>query len=126
MILWHGDRAKAAVHEGAVKGLTKWAEDVLEVSQPEVPVAAEGGGFLRDSGKVEVDDDALVATISYSSPPTRSDGRRAPSASVAVIVHENMRAHHTTGNAKFLENPANASKKSGPQTVRDAIKKAVG
>jgi len=112
---WHGRKVEAAVKEAAARGLKQWADDVLKASQPEVPVAAVGGGFTRDSGKVEVDAGALQAAVSYDSPPGTH---------LAIWVHENMRNQHLVGKSKFLEDPLNASKASGPKTVAAEIKKA--
>lgn len=114
---WYGGKAKVRARIGAARGLKQWADDVLKDSQPQVPVAPVGGGFLRDSGKSEVDAAALRAVVSYDSPPGTH---------LAIWVHENMTAQHTVGNAKFLENPLNESKHSGPETVRREIKQALG
>ena len=126
LMRWHGEKAKAAAAKGAARGLKQWADDVLEASRKEVPVAPVGGGMLRDSGKAEVDKGALRAFVSYTGPEPKSGGRRTPNVNVAILMHEAMRFHHTTGRSKYLEGPLNASKKSGRETVAAEIKKALG
>jgi len=121
VLRWYGERVKAAVRKGAVRGLESWADEVLEGSQRRVPVAPIRGGFLRDSAKTAVDENDLRAAVSYESPPERADGRMG-GASMAVYVHENMRARHTGGkSAKFLETALNETRRSGPERVRREI-----
>ena len=116
--------AKAAARRGGLRGLKQWGKDVLAESDKLVPVAPVKGGFLRDSGAVDVDEARMRAVVSYSSPPKRADGRAPGSVPVAVFVHEDMTAHHAAGkSAKYLEIPANASRKTGPETVRREIAK---
>ena len=126
-LTWRGDRAKAAAHRGAVRGLKQWGGDVLDASQELAPVAAVGGGYLRDHAKVEVDEQALRAAVSYQSPPPKHGDHRPGNLTAAVYVHEDMTAHHGSGKqAKYLEQPLNASKKSGPATVAREVRKALG
>jgi hypothetical protein len=125
VLKWNGERAKAAARRGGLSGLKRWADDVFDASQEEVPVAPVRGGFLRDSGQVSVDEGVGRAAVSYSGPPARSDGRFG-GADIAAIVHEDMGAQHSTGKAKYLEDPLNATKTSGPQTVAREIKAALG
>lgn len=47
------------------------------------------------------------------------------SAPYAVYVHENMRARHTTGKAKFLEDPARQLSAEVAQIVRDLVGRGV-
>lgn len=115
IMTWHGDEVKDKVLKGAAAGLSQWAKDVGEAAQAETPVAEAQGGFTRDSLVVDVDEEGLRAAVSFDSPPGTH---------LAVWVHENMSYAHTTGKAKFLEDPLNDSKKSGPQTVAEAIKAA--
>ena len=117
-VVWHGAEAKAKARAGAVSGLQKWVDDVALSSKAEVPVADADGGFTRDSQQVSVDEASLRAAVSYSGP---GDKPKLP-----IWVHEGMSAHHPTGKAKFLEDPLNASKNSGPETVRAEVKKALG
>lgn len=104
---WHTERADAVVRRSAMRGLEHWADDVLAAAEPLVPVAPDGtrgAGFLRDSGKVSISDEGeLAAAVSYDSPPKHADGRASSSGSLAIWVHENLKAKHATGQAKFLE-----------------------
>jgi len=123
-VRWYGERAKDAMRRGAARGLERWARElVLEPSQEIVPVAHLRGGYLRDSAKMQVDEDELRAAVSYESPPARPDGRMG-GANIAVYVHEDMSAHHAPGKrAKFLEGPLNESRRDGPEIVRHEVRK---
>lgn len=124
--IWRGDEAKRRARAGAAEGLRQWADAVLESSQEQVPVAPVGGGYLKGSGKVAVDEGALRAAVGYDTGPAKSGDGRSGGGNLAVVVHENMHARHSTGKAKFLEDPFNASKESGRETVAAAIKEALG
>jgi hypothetical protein len=117
---WRGEEAKARAREGGVAGLKKWADDLLAASQPLVPVAPTmNGGFLRDSGRAQVDEgDALLAAVSYDGPADKP--------ALPIWVHENMAFQHDVGQAKFLEGPLNGSKTTGPAVVGAAIKSRLG
>ncbi len=115
-VKWHGEKAKADAKRGAVRGLEQWAGDVLEKAQAIVPVSRFArGGYLRDTGKAEVDAGAVQAAVSFDSPPGKH---------LAIYVHERMNVRHPDGKqAKFLEQPLNASRQSGPATMRREIAK---
>jgi len=108
---WHGDVAKRRAKQGAADGLSRAAEYLLEKSQPLVPVAPVGGGYLRDAGVASVDKGALRAAVSYITGPTVADGRMG-GGNLAVVVHEDMGAHHLTGHSKYLEQPFNSEKQN--------------
>ena len=117
VVKWYGEKAKLAVRRGAARGLREWAELVFKEADAIVPVAPVKGGFLRDSGKVEVDEGALRAAISYDTPPGMH---------LAIWVHEIMGRRHSSGKeAKFLEKPLNASKTKGQILVSREIKKVL-
>ena len=119
--VWHDEAATEAILRGAARGLRLWAEDVLAESQKIVPVARVKGGYLRDTGSVDVDERELRATISYESPPMGAGRARQPS-NLAAFVHENLSYRHSSGkSAKYLEKPLQASEKSGLATVRGEI-----
>ncbi len=44
-------------------------------------------------------------------------------ASYGIFVHENLEAHHTVGQAKFLEQPARENRDKYAQLVVDQLKK---
>jgi len=118
-IKWDDSAARAAVKSGGAAGLKKWADDVLAASQPEVPVSPNtGGGFLKRSGKAEVDAGAMRAAVSYAGP---SDKPALP-----IWVHENMAVQHSTGKAKFLEGPLLASASRGLEATAHEIKARLG
>lgn len=102
---WRGDEAKKHAHKGAVSGLWRAAEHVLEESRRLVPV--EEGTLLR-SGFVSVDAANLRAAISYNTP-------------YAIRQHEEMDWHHDDGQqAKYLEQPID------DQAVKNACRGLIG
>lgn len=119
-VVWHGAEAKAKARAGAVRGLQMGADYVLKASQAEVPVAAVGGGFTKESGEVAIDDAALRAAVSYSGP---ADKPKLP-----IWVHEDMTAQHPAGQAKFLETPVNVARaeKTLDAIVAREVDKALG
>lgn len=71
------------------------AEDIMAKSKPLVPVDT---GALRASGQVQtprVSGNAVSVTLGYGN----------SSVAYALIVHENLSAHHDVGQAKYLEQP---------------------
>jgi hypothetical protein len=90
-----------------------------------VPVAPEGirgAGYVKGTGRVDIDASNLEAAVSYDSPPERSDGRRS-TGSVVLVLHEDTDARHRDGQqAKFLEKPALESTRSGRQAVAREIR----
>lgn len=119
VIKWDDSKARAAAKAGGAAGLKKWADDLLAASQPEVPVSPNtGGGLLRDSGKAEVDAAGGRAAVSYAGPGDKPN--------LPIWVHENMAAQHSTGKAKFLEDPLSGSRVSGPAAVAAEIRGRLG
>jgi len=95
---------KAKMGAAIAGSLAEAANELLRVATPDVPVSPNtGGGFLRDSGKAEVDASGLRAQVSYVGPP---DKQRLP-----VWVHEDTTAKHSTGHAKWLEMAAKETAK---------------
>ncbi|MET7616961.1 hypothetical protein [Streptomyces sp. NPDC005408] len=91
-IRWNGDAVLKNARAGAVRGLRLGAEHLLAESRTEVPIAE---GTLERSGVATVDEQNLVAGVSYDTP-------------YAARVHEDLTARHSPGRkAKFLEDPAN-------------------
>ena len=116
---WYGDEAKARAREGGARGIAKWALELLAASQPLVPVSPRtGGGMLRDSGRTQVDAAEMIAAVSYDGPGDKP--------SLPIWVHENLSMQHDTGQAKFLEEPLNASRPTGPATVAEEIHANLG
>ncbi|MER5783741.1 hypothetical protein ABT104_18760 [Streptomyces mobaraensis] len=85
---WNGAAATAAIREAAARGVRLGAEHVLGASRQRVPIDE---GTLERSGAVSVDEQHLVAAVSYDTP-------------YAKRVHEDLTARHAPGrSAKYLE-----------------------
>jgi len=107
------------MHAAAAAALKDAADELLRVATPDVPVSPNtGGGFLRDSGKAEVDESGLRAQVSYVGP---SDKPLLP-----VWVHEDTTAPHTTGRAKWLEMAAKETAKLLGVKIGVSIKGKMG
>lgn len=119
---WHGAAVSRKLRNAAAEGLLDAAEHILSVSQPLVPVAPVGGGYLRDTGVASVDEGELRAAVSYITGDTREDGRHG-GGNLAVVVHEDMDSHHTTGQAKFLEQPFNSEKDEVLRRIAASIRR---
>jgi len=117
---------KARMHEAGAAALKEAADELLQIATPDVPVAPVGGGFLRDSGKVEVDEAGPSAQVGYTTGPGSSDGRARVPSSIAVMVHEDTTAKHSTGHAKFLETAAKENAKRLGVTIGVSIKEKMG
>jgi hypothetical protein len=108
LIVWHGDRAKRAAHAGSARGLTLAAEHILQVSNSRVPIEE---GTLERSGVVDVDEDALLASISYDTP-------------YAVVQHEDMLLQHDSGRSpKFLEQALDEEWKAAQRIIAAEVRK---
>ena len=88
---WNGGAVKGATTAAVVTGLATAGEHLLSVSRMEVPIQR---GDLDRSGRATVDENALVAAVSYDQP-------------YAVRQHEELHYRHERGNAKYLEGPLN-------------------
>ena len=87
---WDGEAVSDAVREAAARGLLVGAEHILGEARKVVPIAE---GTLERSGAASVDEQQLVAAVSFDTP-------------YAVRVHEDMNARHSPGRtAKYLERP---------------------
>ena len=90
-------RKATAAARATSQELYREAEELMAESKPEVPVDT---GALRASGYVEppqINGNRVTVRCGYGG----------SAASYALYVHEDLQAHHETGNAKFLENPFN-------------------
>lgn len=125
-MIWRGQQAKAAMRRGAARGLKAMADDVYERSQsliPEAPGDVRGSGYMKKTGRVEVDERELRAMVSYDSPPRRADGR-SQSRSVIVFIHEDMNAKHAEGKqAKFLEVPLSEATRLGGEVIARSVRR---
>lgn len=85
---------------------------ILAVSQRLVPVDT---GALRGTGHVtapKVDSKSATVEVVYGG----------PAAPYARIVHEDLNAHHTVGQAKYLETAATAEREGTLKALHDAVK----
>jgi len=120
---WHAEKAEAAVRRGALDGLQKWADDVLADSTERAPVSPnQGGGFLRGSGEVSLDEGQMLAAVSYDSPPARSHAPAKPG--MAIGVHEHINVKHAVGEAKFLETALQVSAPAGLAELAAALRRS--
>ncbi len=87
-ITWNGDHATEEAREAGARGLLLGAEHILGTSNRTVPIEE---GTLERSGTASVDEDELVAAVSYDTP-------------YAVRQHEDLSLRHDDGRrAKYLE-----------------------
>ena len=89
------EQAIATIRDAASAGLYQFAEAVMTESKELCPVDT---GNLRATGHVQqprIENGDIVVTLGYGG----------PAASYAVIVHEDLAAKHTVGQAKYLELP---------------------
>ena len=111
------DRARA----GGVRGLGLGAQQVLNVSNSQVP--HEEGDLERDGG-TSVDAEGMRAAIAY--------GRTAATKDYAVVQHEDMsrngvelKLQHDPGrNAKFLENAINSERPTVASIIAEQARRA--
>lgn len=89
-VTWRGAEATEAARRGGRRGLLDGAEHVLGVSRTQVP---HEEGDLERSGVASVDENELLAAVSYDTP-------------YAVRQHEELDWQHDPGRkAKYLEDP---------------------
>lgn len=107
------DKLPDNIHAHVKKEAVEWAEDTMTESKKQVPVDT---GTLRSTGVVVTDEvsgflrDRVKISLTYGG----------PAVGYAVIVHEDLRARHDVGNAKYLERPF--SERRGK--LKSALKKA--
>jgi hypothetical protein len=111
-------RIPQAVKEACTQTLEQAAEEIMTRAKELCPVDT---GALRASGHVQAPvDDAGGVSVEL--------GFGGPAAPYAVYVHENLDAHHTVGQAKFLEDPlmqdVNEIQSDLNQAVREGLAKA--
>ncbi|MBC7340954.1 MAG: HK97 gp10 family phage protein [Clostridia bacterium] len=101
------------------------AEEIMTESKEECPVDT---GTLRDSGFVEPDKSRYRVRVGYGGPATKINPKTGQmSDEYAVIVHEDLNAHHKAGKkAKFLEDPANRRLKGMAGRIARAVKARLG
>jgi len=101
---------RQAERAGAIKGLQKAAEHLLEVSRELVPIEE---GTLERSGVASVDEAELRAAVSYDTP-------------YAVRQHEDLTLKHDEGRqAKYLEEPMNTERSTMLDIVAAEIRRSL-
>ena len=110
-----GTRAKLvaileARRRAAFAALNQAGERIMADSKELVPVDL---GTLKASGHVTADESAGVVTLGYGG----------PAADYAIVQHESLDFHHTTGQAKFLEEPFIAAESTIQADLVDAVRK---
>ena len=91
------------------------AEEIMGRSKSLVPVDT---GVLRSSGHVqrpEVDRNGVRVTLGYGG----------PAEAYALAVHENLRARHPVGQAKYLEQPLLEALPEVKRAVGKALDRAI-
>jgi len=97
----------AAIHE---------ADYEFGLSQKLVPVATSE---LQKSGRVEANQEKgslVTVDIAYGGPA--GSGNNDVDVDYAIIVHEDLTAHHPRGQAKYVEEPVRAEMESGRAAAR--------
>ena len=88
------------------------AETIYELglTQEQVPVLT---GQLQLSGRVEAADEGfeIANAIAYGGPA--GSGSNTENVDYALVVHEDLEAHHPHGNAKYVENVVRGEAESG-------------
>lgn len=109
-IRFDGAAASREMRQGAARGLFLAAEYVLGLSQEVVPLDESP---LMHSGTASVDEPSLTAMVSYDTP-------------YAVVQHERLDYRHAPGRqAKYLEQPLNASRGQGQALIAAQIRRAL-
>lgn len=105
---WRGDEVKADTKHAGARALTLGAEHMLTEANDRVPL--EYGDLMR-SADVDVDEDELVASISYDT-------------AYAVRQHEDTDLQHRNGReAKWLERTMNDEMDSVQQFMADELRR---
>jgi len=104
--------------------LKQEAELTMTESKREVPVDT---GSLRNSGFVEeprINGKQISVKLGYGGVATKVNPKNGEvTTTYAVIVHEDLSAHHAVGNAKFLENPIKRRREKLMQNINLRVKR---
>lgn len=98
--------------------------ETLEESLPLVPVDT---GALRGSGYVsqpEIAGTHVTSEVGYGGVATKINPKTLePTTTYALIVHENLEAHHEVGQAKYLQVPFDAKIEGMGQRIAAGLKR---
>ena len=116
------DKLNNLLREGAVEAikatggaLYREATAMFRVSQEQVPIKY---GILKASGQVTLP--------TYSEHSVEVDiGYGGAASDYALVVHENLEAHHPHGKAKYLEDPVNAGVPGLMERITESVDKAM-
>jgi len=112
-------------HEVAAALKTE-AELTMTESKKEVPVDT---GALRDSGFVDepkISGGDISVRLGYGGVATKVNEKTGEiTTTYAVIVHEDMKAHHVVGKAKFLEDPIKRRREKILTNINLRVKRAL-
>ncbi len=111
-------------HEVAAALKTE-AELTMTESKKEVPVDT---GALKDSGFVDepkIQGDNISIRLGYGGVATKREANGEITVTYAIIVHEDLNAHHTVGKAKFLEDPLKKRQKNILNNINLRVKRAL-
>jgi hypothetical protein len=104
--LQYGERVFAAV------GKALYAEGT-EIQAQSLPLVPVDTGTLHNSSYVTEPDrqgDHVIVEVGFGGPATKINPKSGePSGAYALYVHENLEAHHTVGQAKYLTTPFDAA-----------------
>jgi hypothetical protein len=114
------DKCSLAVEVSSFRGVQQGARHVLEVSQERVPVRT---GALKNSGKVTVDEELKIVTISYGDSTLSLEGT--PTRDYAARIHETLNEKNPVG-FKYLETAFDDSLEEVLNLIGDSIKKELG
>lgn len=109
---WRGELAKTTFKRGAVEGLSRAANLVLEASNAAAP--SESGNLVNNSG-TDVDTQGLAASVYYDPQDAPRDGKPV----YAIVRHEALRQG---GAPKYLERPLLANRGTVLQLIAGEIR----
>lgn len=122
---WNGAAVTAKMRRAAVDGLTEGVDLLASKSQEDVPVSPYArGGYLRGTMQKAVDGGQLIGAVGYDGGSV--DSRTGKGGNLAILVHERMNIHHSTGHAKYLEKALNESKDTILRKIAAGIKAKTG
>src|SRR5512138_2860168 len=102
------DELSELLPRAAGRGLYGWSEQVMTRAKELCPVDT---GTLRSSGHVsnpKTSNGVMEVTLGFGGPAgsgNQAGESNGADCGYAEYVHENLAAHHTVGQAKFLETP---------------------
>lgn len=107
------------VGNGSRKALVEACEEILNESLMQVPYETgtlSNSAFYEITGSYKTGWEATIGYGGNGDPVNPLTGK--PASSYMLIVHENLRAHHPLGKAKFLEDPVREyTQRKFPRTV---------